>query len=123
MKPSMTGRVHRPTLDEVELVDTVRSRLVQGHDRAQLPRQLHLLFGVDEAAVVRALAVVDDEARGAVRAEFGEYARVGAVAVVVGGVVSGLVGAFGARAFTALGFGAAAVAAVVVVAELLRRRG
>jgi hypothetical protein len=122
MKPPLTGRVHRPTLDDVELVDTVRSRLVQGHDRAALPRQLHLLFGVDEEAVVRAIAVVDDEERGAELVVRSQLAQVVAVAIGGGLFLSSVARTSGAPALAALGLGAATVAVIVIVADLLRRR-
>lgn len=123
MKPPINDRIHRQTLDsDVELVDTVRSRLVQGHDRALLPRQLHLLFGVSEADVVRALAVVDAEERASWHGTLGEFGRAGGIAVVAGAVIAAVVGVFGARAISALGFGVAAAALIVVVVVLQRRR-
>jgi hypothetical protein len=124
MKPSMAGRVHHPTLaTKEELVDEVRSRLVKGFERGPLPRQLHLLFGVEETAVREAIAAVDEENQVAARGASREIGRAAGVAVVAGVVVAGLIASFGVQAITALGVGAATVASVVVIAEMRRRRG
>lgn len=121
VKSRMEGRIERRGVGDDELVDMVRARLVQGYDRAQLPTQLHLLHGVDEDAVRRALAVVDEEHRVAARRDAREIARAAAFAAGAAAFASAVVAVWGGTGAAILSAGVSAAAIAVVVVELKRR--
>jgi hypothetical protein len=102
------------TLDDEALTDVIRTRLVSGYERTAIPRELILRYGVDEAAIDRAFARLDQESALLTSETRRELLRATSVGVVVAAVVGGVIKLQGVGGVFVVGVSVAVFAAVVI---------
>jgi hypothetical protein len=102
------------TLDDEALTDAIRTRLVSGYERAAIPRELILRYGVDQAAIDRAFARLDQERALLTSETRRELVRATSVGVVVAAVVGGVIKLQGVAGAFVVGVSVAVFAAVVI---------
>jgi hypothetical protein len=102
------------TLDDEALTDVIRTRLVSGYERTAIPRELILRYGVDQAAIDRAFARLDQERALLTSETRRELLRATSVGVVVAAVVGGVIKLQGVAGVFVVGVSVAVFAAVVI---------
>jgi hypothetical protein len=102
------------TLDDDALTDAIRTRLMSGHDRTAIPRELILRYGVDEPAIDRAFARLDQERAVLTSQTRRELLRATSVGGVVTAVVGMVIKVHGADGVFVVSVSVAVFAAVVI---------
>ncbi len=102
------------TLDDEALTDVIRTRLVSGYERTAIPRELILRYGVDQAAIDRAFARLDQESALLTSETRRELLRATSVGVVLAAVVGGVITLQGVAGVFVVGVSVAVFAAVVI---------
>jgi hypothetical protein len=108
------------TLDEEGLVDAIRTRLASGYDRAAIPRELTLRYGVDDAAIARAFAQLEQEKALMTQETRRELLRAAALGTVVALSVGGLIKLRGVDGIVVVGVSVAVFAAVLIVWRIVQ---